>query len=395
MVRGEIDNRTRGRVSGRIWLLDRPEPVELNLTGDAWRDLAGRRLEFVNPKPKPEGLGSFATKQDGTVGDLTASRKVRVLDIPREQFADYYKSGKEFPWHWGNSVYLEWYSKSNGRVVIESADYELTIIGEPFWEMTSREEETQRGQNSEEHGKFVERLTEAVAKTQAREEHAAKRAHPQTEAEAEVMMQRNEQLMDRVHARLQREGVEANFEKVIREEIGRQRREHGEAEPTREQIELGSELLEEVHRTMEDAGDDEPEDEKDDTIHPLAVRARDMANGILKDVRAAKWVPPQAGIEHPCADLVNSTIKAAIRLAGVLLGEEWPPEVEVCGLAIVRLKRVRGHFDDAEAAAQACAEQSLTNQEWLATVRVEIGECAGEIDAMIAEAKVILERGFD
>ena len=45
-VRGEIDNRVRGRVTGRIWFAGRTEPVELNLTGNGWRDLAGRQLEW-------------------------------------------------------------------------------------------------------------------------------------------------------------------------------------------------------------------------------------------------------------------------------------------------------------------------------------------------------------
>lgn len=53
VIRGEIDNRQKGRVTGRIWLAGRKEPLELELQGNALRDLAGRRLRFENPKPKP------------------------------------------------------------------------------------------------------------------------------------------------------------------------------------------------------------------------------------------------------------------------------------------------------------------------------------------------------
>jgi len=56
--------------------------VELNLTGNGWRDLAGRRLEFTNPGPRPGDLARFALVQKGTAGDITASRKVKVPDIP-------------------------------------------------------------------------------------------------------------------------------------------------------------------------------------------------------------------------------------------------------------------------------------------------------------------------
>src|SRR3972149_1408630 len=134
VIRGEIDNRVRGRVTGRIWFAGQAVPVELELKGNCWRDLAGRRLEFTNPEPKPGLPESFATRQKGVAGDITASRKVKVPDIPLDQIGEYYAAKKPFPWHWGNSLYLEWFSERNGRVVIESAGYDLKIVGEPAWE---------------------------------------------------------------------------------------------------------------------------------------------------------------------------------------------------------------------------------------------------------------------
>ena len=137
VIRGEIDNRTRGRTWGRIWFVGRPAPVELDLKGDCWRDLAGRRLEFSNPEPKPGLLGSFYPDQNGLVGDITASRKVKVPEVSMDELMKLYEQRKPFPWHWGNSLYLEWFSQRNGRVMIESASFELRIMGEPTWEMTS------------------------------------------------------------------------------------------------------------------------------------------------------------------------------------------------------------------------------------------------------------------
>jgi hypothetical protein len=144
VLRGEIDNRVRGRVTGRIWFAGRDTPVELDLTGDAWRDLAGRRLEFVNPDPKPGDLERLAARQTGTVGDITASRKVKVPDIPLDQIGEYYAAGKKWTWHWGNCLYLEWFSGTNGRVVIESAAFQLTVSPDIAWDMTTGEEEMQR-----------------------------------------------------------------------------------------------------------------------------------------------------------------------------------------------------------------------------------------------------------
>ena len=48
VVRGEIDNRIKGVVRGRIWLCDRAEPLTLELQGNAQPDLAGSLLVFEN-----------------------------------------------------------------------------------------------------------------------------------------------------------------------------------------------------------------------------------------------------------------------------------------------------------------------------------------------------------
>ena len=164
VVRAEIDNRTRGRVTGLVWFADRAEAVELALTGNCWRDLAGRRLEFRNPRPRAAELGGLATLQRGVVGDITASRKVKVPDIPPEQIGKYYAEKKPWPWHWGNSLYLEWFGEINLRVVIESADYELKVVGDPGWEMSAAEETAQRRANGEALTRMVDRLAGQAAR---------------------------------------------------------------------------------------------------------------------------------------------------------------------------------------------------------------------------------------
>ncbi len=152
VIRGEIDNRTRGRVAGRIWFEGRAEPVLLELQGNCAQDLAGRCFEFTNPAPQPGELAGLKSLQSGVTGDITASRKVRVPDIPRHQVKSYLLAEKPFPWHWGNSLYLEWFSGSNGRVVIESASFELKVVGEPAWVMTPDEENEQPAANGETSG---------------------------------------------------------------------------------------------------------------------------------------------------------------------------------------------------------------------------------------------------
>jgi len=137
VVRGEIDNREKGMVRGKIWVEGRVEPAVLELKGNAWPDLAGCLLTFINPQqriPHPH-LDSLHPLQRGCIGDLTASRKVRVFDVPLQQALDMIRCDESPPEHMANSLYLEWFSEANGRVVVESADYKLTISA-PEWRMT-------------------------------------------------------------------------------------------------------------------------------------------------------------------------------------------------------------------------------------------------------------------
>jgi len=159
VICGEIDNRRRGSVTGSIWLAGHPEPVQLDLRGNCWRDLAGRSLQFTNPAPRLGSFESISLLQAGVVGDITASRRVRVPDVPREKLEGYYQARKPFPWHWSNALYLEWFSSRNGRVVIESASYELKIIGEPGWDMSLEEERMQHEANGGAIMDFMKRLT--------------------------------------------------------------------------------------------------------------------------------------------------------------------------------------------------------------------------------------------
>ena len=141
VVRGEIDNRLKGVVRGKIWVEGRDLPVVLELRGNAWSDLAGCLLTFTNPLNSipHQHIDSLHPTQRGGIGDLTASRKVRVFDVPLEEALDMIRRKEKPPEHLANCLYLEWFSETNGRVVIESADYELKISA-PEWKMTPEEE---------------------------------------------------------------------------------------------------------------------------------------------------------------------------------------------------------------------------------------------------------------
>lgn len=396
VIRGEIDNRTRGLVTGRIWFVGLTEPIVLELTGNCWRDLAGRRLEFNNPQPKPGKLDKFARHQKGMVGDITASRKVKVPEIPLDQIGEYYAARKPWPWHWGNALYLEWFSERNGRVVIETASFELKIVGEPAWEMSVTEEEEQRHANAASMGGFMERLGDAVARDKAgKEEPPEWEERPQTEEEAEQMQQRSDRLVDRIQARLAREGDEADYEKILHEEIERMRAERGEPEPTPEQLARNAEWMEEMNRAGEEALNDPDLQKEEDQKHPLAERTFELSLRLRREAQENKWIPDDANEEHPVAELVNGVMIAGAKLAGALNGRDWPPEVDFCAGIIVRLKRAVGYLEDAQRALESCHEQKLLGPARQKDLLREVVDLAQETEALMAELRAKLERGTD
>src|SRR6266550_8076348 len=109
LVRGEIDNREQGKVRGRIWLIGNEQPIELELAGNCRRDLAGCLVIFVNPQPVavPAEFDKLAQTQTGTVGDMSASRKVRTFDLPLEEALAIIREGGAPAEHMANSLYIE------------------------------------------------------------------------------------------------------------------------------------------------------------------------------------------------------------------------------------------------------------------------------------------------
>ena len=159
VVKGEIDNRTRGRVRGRIWLAGKAQPILLELAGNCLRDMAGCILQFVNPAPKLEDVPSLNIQQTGRVGDMTASRKVRVLDVPVREAMRLAAEDLQVPSHMGNCLYLEWFSESNGRVVLETTDYIVTL-STPEWSLSPEAEAEQAHENHESIREWLEQLGE-------------------------------------------------------------------------------------------------------------------------------------------------------------------------------------------------------------------------------------------
>jgi hypothetical protein len=402
LIKGEVDNRVCGRVTGRLWFTGREEPVVLALKGNAWRDVAGHVLRFTNPSPKPAREGAWAhfpAVQRGVVGDITASRKVKVPDCSMDELMEYFEATQPFPWHWGNSLYLEWHSETNGRVLIESADYTLELDPEAAWTMDEAGEQAQREANGRAIMEFMERLGRA-----AESEEAGDDDEPTSEGEAEADAEaaRMDLLLDRVIARMEREGLEPEeWERLMDEEKARLRRERGEPEPeplTPAQEAERAEWIAEMNAAGEEAlAESATDDWKDDEDreHPLVARCGTLRERLHNDTRARGWLTADDAREHPLRELVDGVMIAGAKLAGALNTlddeDEWPPEKLFAGSVLVRLKKARGHLRDALAGLDAADEQGLAEAVWRAEARTETRGVLEEVERLIAEVRAVLE----
>lgn len=381
VIRGEVDNRERGRVVGRLWLVDRADPLQIDLKGDCWRDLAGRLLEFVNPDPGSKGRDGLVSAQKGVVGDMTASRKVKVPDIPMEEIGEYYAAKKPFPWHWSNSLYLEWVDQNNGRVVVESANYTLNIVGEATWEMTEEEETIQRSENEQELARFMDTLKQAMSEDLGEDNFAG--SNPQTEEEADRLLAANDILTDRIQNRLARESENSDFEVIMKEEVARLRQETGDLKL--EWIGGDPSLV---------AGlDDDDEYEIELWEHPLTERTEELIEMLYQLKEQGNWVPKGAIEDHPAMYLVECVSKAGQKFSRALDEHKNEPKIDDCALIIARLKRARVCLDDAILALESCQEQKLIEASSMGVVFVEIIDLAHDADELINDLRTRLKEG--
>lgn len=164
LVRAELDNRTPGVVTGILHLLGREEPVGLKLSGNFMRDIAGCKLILTHPMPHAGDNTNLDMVQTGSVGEITASRKIRVPDVSLDEAFRLRQDNQPVPSHWGNGVSLEWYSDQNGRVLIENSELRIEI-SVPEWHLSAEEEKRQRAENQHSKDAWTAQLKENIRRS--------------------------------------------------------------------------------------------------------------------------------------------------------------------------------------------------------------------------------------
>ena len=351
VTHGEIDNTLEGRTTGQIWLLGRTEPLELDLDGDCWRDLAGTRLRFENPFPKLQcDFSGLATRQKGVVGDITASRKNRVASVDDDEFNRLHENGDEIPFEWKNTLYLEWFSDADGRVLIESAGYRLEV-SPPEWRMDQDAEEAQKLAN-------LQAMRDSMAQViRRREPSPSDEKYPDelNEFEWEERLKESDRLTDAYQEVLEKYMDDPDSEQKEAFVMGWD----GLLDAMASRDEAGDDdWLEDSDLDGEDedfAGPDAPEpddweESADDLFgharsHPLQSAAQELA------LQAMDVVPGDKGPGTAEYKLVSNLLQVSGKLAAALNDHSIGHEPET-GYVLAVLKRCLNWLNEAIAACQ-------------------------------------------
>ena len=376
VVRGEMDNRVKGIVRGKLWLEGRPEPVVLELQGNAWPDLAGCRLTFVNPQKRLplQPADALAPVQRGSIGDLTASRKVRAFDVPLEEALAMIRRKEKPPEHMANCLYLEWFSEANGRVVIESTDYELAISA-PEWRPSAAEEHQRAEQAAEGMGAFMNGLTQAIEQQQRGQK------DPEAdwnEHDYERFLKESDARTDKYMELLDKYGDSDEAEEKIAKEMGWTR------ELTEEEAEEERRRIDEINAACEQALN-EPEPEPDphregiDWIrtpdghlhHPLQHRCFESA---IKFWHQTEDLGLDKMADQDLEQFLFEFQTAGVKLGGALGGIARATGHPDAAFTVAYLKRALDHLHKSQAGLEAVAPKQLLPETLVAEARKELFE---------------------
>jgi hypothetical protein len=395
VIRGEIDNRVKGHVRGRLWLDGLAKPVTLELEGNACPDLAGCLLKFKNPaktfpmRKKP----AFAPLQRGKIGNLSASQKARVFTVPDEEALAMMDRGEKPPERIANALYLEWFSEGNGRVVIESANFELNISA-PEWRLTSAEEK-QRAQDAEAGWEmFSKQLNEASEKQKRGQkdpeaewdEHDYERFMKECDARTDKYMELQEKYgdSDEAEAKIAKEMGWDREDTPLPEGFGAA----GEGEDERMSVE-------EMNRICEEAANEplpEPEPHREgidwirtdsgDIRHPLQHRCFESA---LKCWHQAEDLGLERLADKDLDQFVFEFQTTGAKLAGALGSIARGCGPRDGAFTVAYLKRALDHLHQAQAGLEAVAPKKLLPKKMVSAARKELFEIREDILKLMDE----------
>ena len=375
VICGEIDNRVRGRVTGWLRFRGLDERVLLELDGNCHRDIAGCKIAFRNRVPEPGNLEGFNTHQRGSVGDITASRKIRIVPERKhgECWDDYIARARQTR-KVGNSLYVEWFSHSNGRVVIESGDFQVTVQ-DSRWRMSEHDQETQRRTNQDAMSDWMEDLCDGFSGDDEDEESESfdpNEDEPMDEFEWEQFLREADERADRYVQLVEKYMDHPQGDRIIAKEMGWNWLKE-EIEGIEESDESDDEDL------WTDTADVEPNpltegvdwirDQDGHVTHPLTARLHELTLAMWHSCKA-QGLMDEPG-DRDLHEMLFQLHTASAKLAGALDGLAFD-EAPEGGFIVACLKRSLVFLHNGISASTNVADKELIDSEALRKFRAAL-----------------------
>lgn len=145
LIEGILDNTVLGKVTGWMKFTGLSETVVFDLKGNFHRDIRGSKIRLcgegasAQPADAAKYLEEFSTVQNGKVGDMTAGME---------------------PVDYVNYPYFDWYSKDNGRCVIELSREQIELLTPPIPSCES--DPIDRKQQAQNMAEYLSGMADAV-----------------------------------------------------------------------------------------------------------------------------------------------------------------------------------------------------------------------------------------
>ncbi len=359
--------------------------MRLELEGNCLRDLAGCTVRFSNPEARivsDERTDVLSADQSGVAGEMTVSRKVRVLDVPLEEASRIAKAGGAPPEHKANALYLEWFSERNGRVVIESADFKIDEVSPHAWRLSEKDEEVQAELMRKAMRDWLERLD--AHQFSEEEPYDPERDKPLDEFGYEKFMRESDVRTDKYMELLEKYEGHPDQERIVAREMGWEwidelldAQERGAITPSEPM-----DVPELVPNPLTE-GVDWVRDKDGDIRHPLARKAFEGAIAIHHYCRDNGLMG-----EDGDPDLMEVVFKyqtTAAKLAGALNSLAYDDEhhSHEGGFVVAALKRALNYLHACMAAAARVAQKKLIDAERLGQLENELFQVREEILALM------------
>jgi hypothetical protein len=339
----------------------------------------------------------FWPVQKGAAGDMTASRKVRVFDIPFEEAYARLKKKLPVPEHLANSLYLEWFSQNNGRVVVESSDCKVTI-SQPSWRLTPEDEQKRQSQAADGFDSFMRQLSEAVEA----QRYEKPEDHEWDEFDYEKFMRESDARTDQYSELLDKYMDHPDRDNIIAKEMGwswleESLQENG-TEESGSRTEDGECLDGDARSGIpgEIRGDDAPplepdpategvdwvRDDRGHLKHPLCLRA---LRGAMKLWQECEDLGLEEESEPDVSALIGEYQITSAKLAGALNSLGYGRSLREGAFIVAYLKRALGHLHAAQAALERAVKNGALPPKLARTTRAELFSLREEILNLMQE----------